>query len=169
MDLERESPPAQWNQEKICNLSSWSRMAFVCCCWWFCLCVCFASPSVFLSCPVFFNILSFFSKNIYYCWNLVVRYEKWEWSLCRRYVFKRRRFAVLSTTLTSPSLRIQCDFCDKEHRGNLMYPTRCLSRSLSQSTHSGSTESRRLFLFLLELVSLSLLLLAFWGLSLYFW
>lgn len=117
----------------------------------------------------FFNILSFFSKNIYYCWNLVVRYEKWEWSLCRGYVFKRRRFAVLSTTLTSPSLRIQCDFCDKEHRGNLMYPTRCLSRSLSQSTHSGSMESRRLFLFLLELVSLSFLLLAFWGLSLYFW
>lgn len=24
-----------------------------------------------------------FPRNIYYCWNLVVRYEKWEWSLCR--------------------------------------------------------------------------------------
>lgn len=117
-------------------------------------------PSIFL----IFSVS--FPRNIYYCWNLVVRYEKWEWSLSRGYVFKRRRFAVLSTTLTSPSLLIQCDFYDKEHRGNLMYPTRCLSRSLSQS---GSTESRRLFLFLLVLVSLSFLLLAFWGLSLYFW
>lgn len=36
--------------------------------------------------------------------------------MSRGYVFKRRRFAVLSTTLTSPSLRIQCDFYDKEQR-----------------------------------------------------
>lgn len=63
----------------------------------------------------------------------------------------------MSTALVSLSSRFQCDFHDKEHRGSLMYPARYLSRSLSQSTHSGSVSISWLFLFLLVLVSLSFL------------
>lgn len=95
---QKSEPPAQWNQEKICNLSSWSRslclllllvgFGFVCL---FCF---FISISQLPSC---FPIFSVSSRNIHHYWNLVVRYENWKWSLSRGCVYKRRWFAVLST------------------------------------------------------------------------
>lgn len=121
LDLERESPQLSGTKRKFAAFLHEAEWLLFVVDGWFSLYVCFASPSVFLSCPVLLIFSVSFPRHIYYCWNVVVRCEKWEWSLSRGYVFKRRWFAVLSTTLVSLSLRFQCDFHDKEHLGSLVY------------------------------------------------
>lgn len=168
MDLKRVQPPSSVEPRENLQLSSWSRIAFVLLLLligWFYLFVLFLQK--YFSLVQCFQYFQFFLEiYILLFWSLVVRYEKWEVGLCLRSVFFKEEVGLLSCQLlVSLSSSGLCDFSDKDGSSELDLLHE-LSEQVSEPICALWEHKQQMVgsIFL----SICLLFMVFWGLSLSF-